>query len=218
MTRRIDVNLEELDHVLDEARQAPLSDADYDKLKNAVHALAAMVVRPRNSEKTNAVLRYRKTPKRLQPNTKESGTPPPGHGRNGADAFHNARKVNIAHPHLEARRPLPGLWQRQCIRAEGAEGAGADCWAAALGSQRLFSRTAALRCLRANLHGTRAGGSGTGEVRRNSDCDDRAAQVWKRRSLPSTGTTGSPTRDSIAGSNAVGDGRRRRGAVETGAR
>ena len=46
MTRRIDVNLEELDHVLEEARQAPLSDAAYDKLKNALHALAAMVVRP----------------------------------------------------------------------------------------------------------------------------------------------------------------------------
>ncbi len=49
MKRRMDVNLEELDHVLDEARQAPLSDADYDKLKSALHALAAMVVRPRNT-------------------------------------------------------------------------------------------------------------------------------------------------------------------------
>ncbi len=101
MTRRIDVNLEELDHVLDEARQAPLSDADYDKLKNALHALAAMVVRPRNSEKTNAVLPLPQNTEAAKPNTKESGTPPPGHGRNGADAFHNARKVNIAHPTLK---------------------------------------------------------------------------------------------------------------------
>ena len=31
--RRVDVNLEELDRVLDGARQAPLSEADYDKLK-----------------------------------------------------------------------------------------------------------------------------------------------------------------------------------------
>jgi hypothetical protein len=54
--RRIDVNLEELDQVLDGARQAPLSETDYDKLKGALHALAAMLVRPRNTEKTSAVL------------------------------------------------------------------------------------------------------------------------------------------------------------------
>ena len=46
--RRVDVNLEELDRVLDGARQAPLSEADYDKLKERLHALAAMLVRPRN--------------------------------------------------------------------------------------------------------------------------------------------------------------------------
>ena len=43
--RRIDVNLEELDRVLDGARQAPLSDADHDKLKDTLHALAAMLMR-----------------------------------------------------------------------------------------------------------------------------------------------------------------------------
>ena len=50
------MNLEELDRVLDGARQAPLSEADYDKLKDALHAMAAMLVRPRNTEKTSAVL------------------------------------------------------------------------------------------------------------------------------------------------------------------
>ena len=54
--RRIDVNLDELDQVLDGARQAPLSEADYDKLKGALHALAAMLAPPRNTEKTIAVL------------------------------------------------------------------------------------------------------------------------------------------------------------------
>ncbi len=54
--RRVDVNLDELDRVLDGARQAPLSEADYEKLKDALHALAAMLVRPRNTEKTSAVL------------------------------------------------------------------------------------------------------------------------------------------------------------------
>ena len=54
--RRIDVNLDELDQVLDSARQVPLCDADYEKIKDALHAMAAMLVRPRNTEKTSAVL------------------------------------------------------------------------------------------------------------------------------------------------------------------
>jgi len=35
---RLDVNLEELDRVLDQARAAPLSEPDYEKLKSALHA------------------------------------------------------------------------------------------------------------------------------------------------------------------------------------
>ena len=54
--RRVEVNLDELDQVLDGARQAPLSETDYDKLKGALHALAALLVRTRNTEKTSAVL------------------------------------------------------------------------------------------------------------------------------------------------------------------
>ena len=44
---RLDVNLEELDRVLDQARQAPLSEPDYEKLKGALHALAGMLPPPR---------------------------------------------------------------------------------------------------------------------------------------------------------------------------
>ena len=54
--RRVEVNLEELDRVLDGARQAPLSEADYDKLKEALHTLAGMLAPPRNTEKTKSVL------------------------------------------------------------------------------------------------------------------------------------------------------------------
>ena len=50
------MNLDELDRVLDGAREAPLSEADYDKLKDALHALAALLVRSRNTEKTSAVV------------------------------------------------------------------------------------------------------------------------------------------------------------------
>ena len=99
--RRIDVNLEELDRVLDGARQAPLSEADHDKLKGALHALAALLVRPRTTEKTNAVL---KEPEGSEAGAGEQPDPnapqPPGHGRNGAEAFGGARKVAIAHQNL----------------------------------------------------------------------------------------------------------------------
>ena len=54
--RRIEVNLEELDRVLDGARQAPLSEEDHRKLREALHALAAMLVRSRSTEKTSSVV------------------------------------------------------------------------------------------------------------------------------------------------------------------
>ena len=99
--RRIDVNLDELDRVLDSARQAPLSEADCDKLKSALHALAAMLAPSRNTEKTSDVLETPKgaeTGDGTQPNRDVS--PQPGHGRNGAEAFGGARTVDIAHQKL----------------------------------------------------------------------------------------------------------------------
>jgi len=93
--RRIDVNLEELDRVLDGARQAPLSESDHGKLKEALHALAAMLVRPRNTEKTSSVV------EKTEDSQKDKSTPPlPGHGRNGAEAFSRSRKVDIQHQKL----------------------------------------------------------------------------------------------------------------------
>ena len=79
--RRVDVNLDELDRVLDRARQAPLSEADHDKLKGALHALAAMLAPPRNTEKISAVLGKSEGSETAPP--PDSNTPPPpGHGRN----------------------------------------------------------------------------------------------------------------------------------------
>jgi len=97
--RRIDVNLEELDRVLDGAREAPLSESDHGKLKDALHALAAMLVRPRNTEKTSEVVEKpegSETRQQVDDNT----PPPPGHGRNGAEAFAGARRVDIKHQKL----------------------------------------------------------------------------------------------------------------------
>src|ERR1700689_4437002 len=100
--RRVDVNLDELDRVLDGARQAPLSEDDYEKLKEALHALAAMLVRPRSTEKTSAVLGKTGGAEAGAGIEPESNTSPaPGHGRNGAEAFVSSRKIAIAHAHLK---------------------------------------------------------------------------------------------------------------------
>jgi transposase len=97
--RRIDVNLDELDRMLDGARQAPLSESDHGKLKEALHALAAMLVRERNNEKTSAVV---EKPEDSQAGTQPDNNmpPPPGHGRKGAEAFGGAWKVDIKHQKL----------------------------------------------------------------------------------------------------------------------
>jgi transposase len=61
--------------------------------------LAELLVRTRNTEKTSAVVGKQED---SQPGTEpdSNATPPPGHGRNGAEAFGGARKVDIKHQHL----------------------------------------------------------------------------------------------------------------------
>jgi hypothetical protein len=52
----VDINLQELDQVLDQARQAPLSEPDYQKIKDTLHTLVELLAPVRNTEKTSAVL------------------------------------------------------------------------------------------------------------------------------------------------------------------
>jgi transposase len=98
MKRRIDVNLDELDQIIDRSTRAPLSESEGQKLKTALHAMAERLVRKRNTEKTSAVL-----PDAAQagkPETDESA--PAGHGRKGAAAFTGANKVAVAHATLHS--------------------------------------------------------------------------------------------------------------------
>ena len=124
---RIDVNLEELDQVLEEARQAPLSEDDYQKLKTVLHALAEWA-RSRTTEKTKAVLGETEDRSHTDAETPGlSGTPggepvgaSPGHGRNGAEAFRGAKKVEIAHPKLKHGDRCPGCGQGNVYRQKEA--------------------------------------------------------------------------------------------------
>ena len=216
--RRVDVNLDELDRVLDGARQAPLSEADCDKLKSALHALAAMLAPSRNTEKTSAVLE--------EPENPETGDDTPaGYQRLPATRTRAQRSGGVwrradgrhCAPEVDARGPLPGVRKRQRIRAEGAEGAGADRGAGAAGGHGLLAGAIALRRVRAGVYGARAGRSGSGKVRRDGRGDDRATQVRQRDPVLPVGKTGRSTGDSVTGGDAVGGCRRGRRVGQTGA-
>ena len=95
--RRVEVNVGELDRLLEGARQAPLADPDYETLKSALHTLVDALAKPRSTEKSSAVL-GKKEGSSVQPEGQPGAeSKPPGHGRNGADAFESARKVEIKH-------------------------------------------------------------------------------------------------------------------------
>jgi ribosomal protein L15 len=53
---RVDVNLQELDQVLDQARQTPLSELDCQKIKDTLHTLVELLASPRITEKISTVL------------------------------------------------------------------------------------------------------------------------------------------------------------------
>ena len=97
--RRIDVNVEELDRIIDDAKSAPLSEADSHKLKTALHALAERLQPRPQTEKTSAVFGEadQPAPDDGQPETDRT---PAGHGRNGADRYHSAEKVVVTHSQL----------------------------------------------------------------------------------------------------------------------
>ena len=111
MTRKrgVDINLDELDRIIDRGQRAPLSEAEGEKLKTAIHAMAERLLPKRSTEKTSAVL----------PGTSPAGKPdasgpaPAGHGRNPAAAFRGANKVAVPHPTLH-----PGDTCPECQRGK----------------------------------------------------------------------------------------------------
>jgi transposase len=99
--QRIEVNVDQLDRVLDEARQAPLSEEDYRTLKTTLHALIDRL-RPYSpqSEKISALFAGQQPPASSAEAEETKPDKPSGHGRNGAEAFTGARQVRIAHEKL----------------------------------------------------------------------------------------------------------------------
>jgi len=110
----VDINLQELDQVLDQARQAPLSEPDYQKIKDTLHTLVELLAPVRNTEKTSAVLPELAEAVEQTAITKAQQAKP-GHGRNAAAAFNGARKVPIQHPELKSGDLCPDCETAKCI-------------------------------------------------------------------------------------------------------
>ena len=130
--RRVEVNVGELDRLLEGARQAPLSDPDYQTISTALHALVDALAKPRNTEKSSAVL-GKKEESGGQPEAGSNanqdqppGSKPCGHGRNGADAFESAPKVETKHQQLKSGDSCPKCPKGKVYVHERAQGPDPD--------------------------------------------------------------------------------------------
>lgn len=114
--RRLDVDVEELDRVIDATENGPLSKADRQKLKTTLHALVERLAQKRNTEKTSAVLEPKTSPAAVDTPPEPEKPSHAGHGRNGADAFTSADKVAIAHSTLHSGDACPGCGEGKVYR------------------------------------------------------------------------------------------------------
>jgi transposase len=113
--RRVEVNLDELDRIIDRAADAPLNKADGQKLKTALHAMADRLSGKRSTEKTNAVL----ADSAGQAPSTERGTneaAAAGHGRNSAAAFRDANRVAVPHGTLQSGHMCPECGEGKVYR------------------------------------------------------------------------------------------------------
>src|SRR6267154_769203 len=103
--RRLDVDVEELDRVIDAAENGPLSRADRQKLKTTLHALVERLAPKRNTEKTSSLLEP-KTPS----SAADAPPEPPAvadHGRNAGSDFSGADKACVQHAQLKPGDTCP---------------------------------------------------------------------------------------------------------------
>jgi transposase len=127
----IDMDREELNQLVERARTA-LSPEDYRKVKGMAEALTYVtdlvadqqttirdlreLIFPASTEKTEAVLKKAGVEPKSKPSSDKAGAEkpnaqkpkPPGHGRNGAEEYRNAQRVQVAHASLKHGDRCPG--------------------------------------------------------------------------------------------------------------
>ncbi len=168
-------------------------------------------------EKTNAVLPQPQSTEGAQTDTTASGTPP-GHGRHGANAFPTARKVNIAHPTLKHGDRCPDCGKGNVYGQKEPK-----VLVRIAGQPPLAANVYSLERLRCGACGqifTAQEPEGVGPEKYDETATAMIAQLKYGSGVPFNRLEQleAPTRDSIAGGNTVGDGRRSRGVSKAGAR
>lgn len=111
---QIEINLDELDRVLDKAMQAPMSEADCQKIRAALHVLAEKASwNKRTTEKTRAVVRQPSLAEDAGTAANKQLTNRKGHGRIRSRDYTGAERVIIRHAELKAGDACP-----ECARGK----------------------------------------------------------------------------------------------------
>ena len=114
---RMEISLEEIYQILDSARRQPLSEAEYQKVKAAVAALAEKAApRLRTTEKTRALLPNPNPDEHTGKEPAKGQRAKPGHGRNPGSAFTGARRVTVRHTALQSGDLCPECQQGKVYR------------------------------------------------------------------------------------------------------
>jgi hypothetical protein len=111
MRRRVEVNLDELDQIIDRSTHAPLTESEGQKLKIAIHAMAERLSSKRTTEKTSAVL----PPDAAADNPETGESTAAGHGRHSAAAFSGAARAASKQPRFIPATFVQSASGEKCI-------------------------------------------------------------------------------------------------------
>jgi transposase len=201
----IDMNREELNQLVERAR-ASLSEGDYRKVKGMAEALAYLsdlvadqqttirdlreLMFPASTEKTKVVLEKAG----VAPSSKPAGDKtraekpegqkpkPPGHGRNGAEAYRNAQRVQVPHATLQHGDRCPG-----CLKGKVYEQREPRQLVRIVGRAPLTATVYQLQTLRCNLCGEIYGADvpeGVGEDKYDESAAAMVAQLKYGTGMP----------------------------------
>jgi transposase len=160
---QLELNMEELQALLERTKAAPLSEQDYHKLKAAVETLGYLtqlledrkttierlrqIVFGASSEKTRTVLKTDRT-EAATAEREPSGKKTNGHGRNGAEAYPGARKIEVKHNSLKSGDRCP-----QCEKGKVYDSTQPGLLVRIVGQAPLAATVYRLEKLRCNLCG-----------------------------------------------------------------
>ena len=129
-----------------------LSEPDYDKLKEALHAGGHAA--------TTTVYREDQcgASPPTDPPTQQSKEKPKGHGRNGASSYTGAKKVAVPYPALHTGDHCPGC--EKSLSHRRTANAGESCRSGAARRHGVRAGSSALQSVRRSVHGARTRRSG----------------------------------------------------------